>query len=114
VVACYGDSGKSAAQWGRLAALQCRPPAEPTDDPEKLYVDLDAFEKVLATLPKRQQRLLVMRWEFALAYEEIAREGQYCRCVVRACGRCRKSWFLSLSGLSRNALISFCLDLRFN
>jgi RNA polymerase sigma-70 factor (ECF subfamily) len=48
--------------------------AQSPDDPEKLYVDLDAYEKVLATLPKRQQRLLVMRLEFGLAYDEIAQE----------------------------------------
>src|SRR5579859_4608243 len=48
--------------------------AQAQDDPEKLYVDMDAYEKVLATLPKRQQRLLVMRLEFGLSYDEIAQE----------------------------------------
>lgn len=38
------------------------------------YDDLEAYEKALAQLPKRQQELVVMRLEFGLSYQEIADE----------------------------------------
>jgi len=41
---------------------------------EEIYSDLDVYERALSLLPKRQQRLLVMRLEFGLSYDEIAIE----------------------------------------
>jgi RNA polymerase sigma-70 factor (ECF subfamily) len=38
------------------------------------YGELDAYERALERLPKRQQSLIVMRLEFGLSYEEIAAE----------------------------------------
>lgn len=42
---------------------------------------MEAYERALASLPKRQQRLIVMRLEFGLSYAEIARE---CECTSDA------------------------------
>lgn len=42
---------------------------------------MEAYERALASLPKRQQRLIVMRLEFGLSYAEIARE---CDCTSDA------------------------------
>jgi RNA polymerase sigma-70 factor, ECF subfamily len=38
------------------------------------YDDLQAYEKALSRLPKRQQELIIMRVEFGLSYQDIAAE----------------------------------------
>jgi len=50
-------------------------PEEPSGtNLEEVHSDMDAYDQALRTLSKRQQRLLVMRLEFGLSYEEIAVE----------------------------------------
>lgn len=61
-------------EQGMAGDLPAEDAADPSASVEDLHSDVEAYERALRRLPKRQQRLLVMRLEFGLSYDEIAAE----------------------------------------